>query len=145
MRAKRHKKPKFLRQEWFRFKNIRRKWLKWRKPRGLHSKLRRHIKGKGFRPQPGYGTPKTLRGLHPCGLKEVLVSNKKELAGLNGKTTAVRIAKGVGALKRAEIQAEAARLKIKVLNPKKISLKTKKLKEEEKSNVPVHSEQTKVS
>lgn len=111
------KKPKFLRQEWYRFKN-KKKWLKWRRPRGRHSKLRRHVKGKGFLPNPGYG--KANRGLHPCGLREVLVHTVSELKGLDPKQVAVRIAKSVGMKKRIEIQKKAQELKLKILNPKEV-------------------------
>lgn len=120
------KKPSFLRQEWFRHGNVRKKWLKWRRPRGRHSKLRRHVKGKGFRPHPGYGAPAVLKGLHPSGLKEVLVCNTTDLKKMDPKTEAARIAKKVGAKKRLAIQAEAGKMKIKVLNPKKLKLKVKK-------------------
>jgi large subunit ribosomal protein L32e len=116
-------RPKFLRQEWFRHGNIRRKWLKWRRPRGVHSKLREHVKGKGFAPMPGYGTDARLKNVHPCGLYEVAVCNAAELRRLDPKTQAGRIAKGVGGLKRAEMQAEAERLGIRILNPKKITIR----------------------
>ena len=126
---KKKKKPKFLRQEWFRHKNTRKKWLKWRRPRGRHSKLRRHVIGKGFRAQPGYGAPKSIKSLHPSGFKEVLVCNLAELRSLDPKTHAARIAKSVGAKKRIAIQAEAEKMKIKILNKKKVELKKKKPKE----------------
>jgi len=120
------KKPKFLRQEWFRFGNTRKKWLKWRSPKGNQSKLRMHIIGKGFMPTPGYGTPAELRGLHPCGLKEIIVNNIDELRLLDAKTCAARVAGGVGSRKRAAIQQEAERMKIRILNPKKTRIIEKK-------------------
>ena len=36
-----HKRVKFYRQEWFRFSRL---GQKWRRPRGIHSKMRRHYK-----------------------------------------------------------------------------------------------------
>jgi len=65
------KKPKFLRQNWRARKKLRK--VKWRKPRGSQSKLRKGKKGKPAKPRIGYGAPRRLRGLHPSGLKEVLV------------------------------------------------------------------------
>jgi len=88
----------------------------WRKPRGLHNKLRKHIAAKGKLVKPGFGSPKAVRGHHPCGLAEVLVNNVAELAAAQG--CAVRIASSVGMKKRLDIQAEAERMGLKVLNPK---------------------------
>jgi large subunit ribosomal protein L32e len=127
MKAKR-KRPAFLRQEWFRMGNQRKKWLKWRSVRGNQSKLRQHIKGKGFMPHPGYGMPTELKYLHPSGLKEVIANNVAELKLADPKTCAIRIAGGVGNKKRLELQSEAERLGVKVLNPRKIEMKIKKEK-----------------
>ena len=88
----------------------------WRKPRGLHNKLRQQIAAKGKLVRAGYGSPKAVRGFHPCGLPEVLVNNVAELQKAQG--SAVRIAAAVGMKKRLEIQAKAAEAGLKVLNPK---------------------------
>ncbi|MFH0829632.1 MAG: 50S ribosomal protein L32e [Candidatus Aenigmatarchaeota archaeon] len=132
------KKPAFLRQEWFRHGNIRKKWLKWRMPRGNKSKLRRHFIGKGFIPSAGYGAPVETRMLHPSGLGEVMVNNPQELAGIDAGTQAVRIAGAVGGMKRMLIQKKAEELKLRVLNPRKIELrvKTKEKKETKGENKP---------
>lgn len=88
----------------------------WRKPRGLHNKLRQHIAAKGRTVKPGYGSPTAVRGYHPSGLAEVRVNNVAELAGAEG--CAVRIASAVGMKKRLDIQSKAAEMGLKVLNPK---------------------------
>ena len=88
----------------------------WRKPRGLHNKLRQQIAAKGKLVRAGYGSPKAVRGFHPCGLPEVLVNNVAELQKAQGFV--VRIAAAVGMKKRLEIQAKAAEAGLKVLNPK---------------------------
>lgn len=108
------KKPKFLRPGAIAYKRLGRKW---RRPRGMHAKLRRHEKSKGKMPSPGYGAPKELRYLHPSGLKEVLVSNVNDLQKIDPKTEAVRIAHIVGKKKRTQLLKKAEELKIKVLNP----------------------------
>ena len=82
----------------------------------MHSKLRRKEKGKGFSPKPGYRAPVALRGLHPSGLKEVLISNVKELQKIDVKKEAVKIRSTVGRKKRVEILKKAEEMKIKVLN-----------------------------
>jgi large subunit ribosomal protein L32e len=108
------KKPKFLRQSTRAYKRLGKKW---RKPRGYHSKLRRHEKSKGAIPSVGYGAPKELRGLHPSGFREALISTVGDLERIDTKTQAVRIAHAVGEKKRKEILKKAEELKIKVLNP----------------------------
>ncbi len=113
-RIMKRKKPDFLRQNWFRFPRL---GEKWRRPKGRHSKLRKHEKNRGFLPKPGYGSPALVRGLHPSGLKEVRVFNAKELENLDPKQHAVRIASQVGRKKRMEIMKKAQELGLKVLNP----------------------------
>jgi large subunit ribosomal protein L32e len=88
----------------------------WRKPRGLHNKLRQQIAAKGKLVRPGFGSPKAVRGYHPCGLPEVLVNNVAELEKAQG--FAVRIASAVGRRKRLDIEAKAAQAGLKVLNAK---------------------------
>jgi large subunit ribosomal protein L32e len=90
----------------------------WRKPKGRHNKLRRQIKAKGPLPRPGYGSPSAVRGLHPCGLSDILVHNEAMLASLDPKVHAVRIAAGVGMKKKMEIQKTALDAGLKVLNPR---------------------------
>jgi len=108
------KKPKFKRWMSQAYKRIKEAW---RRPKGLHSKLRKRIKSKGKIPSPGYGAPKNLKYLHPSGFKEVLVHNVKELERIDPKKEAARIAHTVGKKKRKEILKKAEELKIKVLNP----------------------------
>ncbi|HPS91491.1 MAG TPA: 50S ribosomal protein L32e [Methanothrix sp.] len=86
----------------------------WRKPRGLHNKLRQQVAAKGKLVRVGYGSPKAVRGFHPCGLPEMLVNNVAELEKAQGAV--VRIASGVGMKKRLEIQTKAAEAGIKILN-----------------------------
>lgn len=108
------KKPRFLRQSAKAYKRL---GEKWRRPRGMHSKLRRKEKSKGKMPSPGYGAPKSLRYLHPSGYKEVLIHNVKELEKVNPEKEAIKIAHTIGRKKREEILKKAEELKIKVLNP----------------------------
>jgi large subunit ribosomal protein L32e len=92
----------------------------WRKPKGRHNKLRRQIRAKGPLPRPGFGSPAAVRGLHPCGLSEVLVFNEGMLAPLDPAVHAVRISGGVGMRKRREIQRVAADAGLRVLNPRRV-------------------------
>jgi len=90
--------------------------LSWRRPKGLHSKVRR--KEKYVKPMPSARrrSPRKERGLLPGGIREVLIHNVEELRKV-GKGFAARIASGVGKRKRLMILEEAKKLKIKVLNP----------------------------
>ena len=88
----------------------------WRKPRGQHNKQREQKKAKGALPKPGFGSPVAVRGMHPSGFFEVLVTSLKELDGLDPKTQAVRIGATVGTRTRVIIQEQAVSAGLKVLN-----------------------------
>ncbi|WP_400207392.1 50S ribosomal protein L32e [Candidatus Methanomassiliicoccus intestinalis] len=108
-----HQRINFYRQEWFRFSRLGKKW---RRPKGMHSKMRCHIK---YRPNVvsiGYRGPRDVRGLHPSGFKEVLIWKPEDLDAINPAVEAVRIGGSVGAKKRMAIQAKADTLGIRVLN-----------------------------
>ncbi len=109
------KRPKFSRQEWFRYKKL--DGDTWRRSKGIHSKARKNLK---YRPQKvsiGYRGRRDVRGLHPSGFQEVLVHNLKEIDGIDPEKQAIRIAHGVGMKKRIDIEQKAEELEIRVLNP----------------------------
>ena len=110
--------------------NRKKKWEKWRTPRGNQSKLRMHNKDRGLMPRIGYGRQASMRGMHPSGLKDVIVNNVDQLRWTvsASKNYLVRIAAGVGKLKRKQIQDEAEKLKVRIANPKKIELRKKEKK-----------------
>ena len=56
-----NKRPKFKRQNWFRYKRL---GDKWRRPRGIHSKMRRHFKYRIAVVQPGFRGPATVSYTH---------------------------------------------------------------------------------
>ncbi len=111
--AFKRRKPKFRRQRGPAGK----KGIKdaWRRPRGENSKQRKKWWGKGEHPGSGWRQPRSVRGLHPSGLPEVLVHNPSELDGLEG--VAIRIARTVGKRKRQLIIDRAKSLGLKVINP----------------------------
>ncbi len=89
---------------------------RWRRPRGIHNKLRKKEKSKGRFVTIGYRTEKSKRGLHPSGLKEVYVQNIKDLEKIDNKKQAARLSKTIGKKKKPVILEKAKELKIKVLN-----------------------------
>ncbi len=107
------KKPKFRRQEWFRYKRV---GEEWRKPRGIHSKTRRHFKYRQNVASIGFSSPKEARGLHPSGFMEVMVFNTKDLESINPDLQAARIGHSVGIRSRIDIEERAQVLGIRVLN-----------------------------
>jgi large subunit ribosomal protein L32e len=109
------KKPKFRRQESWRYKRLKEEW---RKPKGLDNKIRRKVKGWPSSPNSGYRGPKISRGLHPSAFKEVRVFNADNLSKVDPNLEAIRIAHTVGARKRIEIVSRAKEMGIHILNPK---------------------------
>lgn len=110
---KAYRKPDFKRQEWFRYKKL---GEKWRRPKGIHSKLRRNYKYRPPMASIGFRTPKKARGLHSSGFQEVLVHNADQLEGVDPKTQAARVGSTVGYKKRLEIEKKATELGIHILN-----------------------------
>ncbi|MCC7553461.1 MAG: 50S ribosomal protein L32e [Methanobacteriaceae archaeon] len=104
---------RFKRQEYSRYKKL---GIKWRRPRGKTSKMRRYEAGKPDMPSIGYRTPKENRGLHPSGFKDVLVHNMKELEDMDPSTEAGRISASIGKRKKELMLKKALNLGIKILN-----------------------------
>jgi len=106
-------RPAFKRQEWFRYQKL---GEAWRRPRGIHSKMRRGMKRRPPMVEIGYGGPALVRGLHPSGFEEVMVYNIDGLENIDPKTQAARIGGTVGVKKRITIENRAKELGIRVLN-----------------------------
>jgi large subunit ribosomal protein L32e len=107
------KKYKFIRVDSLR-KKLKKRWIR---PKAWHhNKPRKKDLVRIRNVRVGYKTPKDLRGVHPSGYEEVLVSNVNDLKKVDPKIQAVKIRK-IGRKKKQEILKEAEKLKIKVLNP----------------------------
>ena len=107
------RRPAFKRQEWFRYSKL---GESWRRPKGIHSKMKRNLKRRPAVVDIGFRGPAEVRGLHPSGFEEVLVYNVEGLEGIDPKAQAVRIGGTVGTKKRIVIQERADELGIRVLN-----------------------------
>ncbi|MDP2900462.1 MAG: 50S ribosomal protein L32e [Candidatus Bathyarchaeota archaeon] len=124
-------RPKFNAFESWRFVKIK---PRWRKPRGIDNKMRTNEKGWPRVANIGWGGPAAVRGLHPTGKEEVLISNVNELKSVDKETQVARVSRTVGGKKRAQILEAAEKLGVKILNtrakPKPSDFE--KLEEEEK-------------
>lgn len=110
-KEKKSKKPVFRPQDSWKRKLLPKSW---RRPKGLHSKMRLKFKGNPKLPSQGYRSPKKVRGMHGSGLTTVLVRSANQLEGL--KSEGIIIASALGSKKRIEIIKKAAEKKIKVVN-----------------------------
>ena len=118
-RPKKRNKPKFERQESWRYNRVSENW---RRPRGIDSKMRKKVKGWPPSPNKGYRNPREIRNLHPSGLREVRVMNVRDLDKADPESDAVRIGHRVGDRKRIEIVNRAREMGIHILNPKEIEV-----------------------
>ncbi len=105
--------PDFVRQQAELYKRVPDNW---RRPRGIHSRMRRGKAHRRPRAKIGYRTPRQVRGMHPSGFREVLVHTPDEVDDVDPATEAIRIGGTVGGRKRAQIIEKADELDIRVLN-----------------------------
>lgn len=109
----RKSRPKFRRQESWRFKRVK---SSWRRPTGIDNKMRHHKRGWPKIVRIGYRGPKAVRGLTSNGKEEVLVHNISELELVNKDTQIARIASTVGVKKKINIANKADEVGIKIIN-----------------------------
>ena len=134
-------KRKFVRHESVHFKSL---GSAWRRPRGIHNKLRLSKGGQGLTPKIGYGSSKDKIFLIK-GMKPALVHTVKDLISLNAKKSIVILAAGVGMKKKIIIIQKARELDFQILNikdpaaflKKAEELRGKKKQEEKKQEVKV--------
>ena len=113
-KAQKKVQPKFRRQEWFRYRRLKR--TGWRKPKGYQSSQRMNRKYRSPMARVGYGKIASVRNLHPSGFEEVLVHRPEDLDGIDPAVQAARVGSTVGGRKRVLIHERADELGIRVLN-----------------------------
>jgi large subunit ribosomal protein L32e len=125
------KKPRFLRQDGHKLHLPQ----NWRRPRGMHNKMRMGKKGHGVKVDSGYRSPKEVRYMHFSNLNEIMITNMNEIKNVNPKTDGVILSKKLGLKKKILIVEECIKLNIKILNltnPAKFIEESKKTKEKSK-------------
>src|SRR3989338_2880800 len=107
------RKPEFIRQDYHKKPGLKRKW---RKPKGLHSKIRLNKRGKARKVSKGYRSPREVRGLHKSGLEGMMVANMDQLDVLDNKKHGIIISSSTGKKNRIVILKKAKELGLDVLN-----------------------------
>ena len=144
------KKPHFIRQD---SHKKRRLGKKWRRPKGLHSKIRLKLRGRGKRISQGYRSPKKVRYLHKSGLNSSLIKSIRDLESLDAQKNCLVISSSLGDKKKIVVLKKAKELGFSILNVnnpeeyiKKIEDKItskKKLKEDKKKKGEVEKKDAK--
>ncbi len=119
-----NKKPDFARESSHKIKRI---GDNWRKPKGLHSKMRRGRHGKPASVKPGYGSPASVRALHKSGLIPVLVHSMTDLNALKKGTHGAVVSARVGNKKRIMLLTKLKEQGIRALNIKDTDAYIKKV------------------
>lgn len=105
-RASKKKKPFFARQDAHKLKKLQQHW---RKPRGSDSKMRVGKRGYKRSVEPGWGSPRSLRGMNRDGKKEILVRNMNDLITLK-KGDIIILASVLGTKKKITLITKAKEL-----------------------------------
>ena len=98
------KKPDFIRQDAHKKKRLERKW---RRPKGLHSKIRLNLRGRAKSASQGYRSPKKVRGLYKNGLRHSRISSVRDLEIMDPKENCIIISSSLGNKKRIDILKKA--------------------------------------
>ena len=109
------RKPDFIRQDAHKKKRLGRKW---RRPKGLHSKIRLKFRGRAKKVSSGYRSPKKVRDLHKSGLQQCIIKSSRDLEGLDAKKSGLIISSSLGNKKRVAILKQAKEMGFNVLNIK---------------------------
>lgn len=117
------RRPEFVMQDHHKRPETQRRW---RKPKGMHSKMRHGVWGRPASVSVGYRGPAAVRGLHDSGLQHLLVNTMEELAALDVKTQGAIIGK-VGGKRKSELLAVCKQKGVTVFNVKKIDEEIQKL------------------
>jgi len=109
-------KPDYLRPYWWTKIRLKNRIDSWRKPKGIHNKMKKKKKGRPPLVEVGYGSPREVKGVLSNGKRPVIVHNVEELERIDKEREIAVIASTVGKRKRLEIIKRAQELGIEVYN-----------------------------
>mgnify|MGYP001170870742 CR=1 FL=1 len=121
------KKPDFIRQDTHKKKRLERRW---KRPTGLHSKIRLKLKGRARGVSQGYRSPKSVRGLYKTGLVQSKISSLKDMERLDSKQSCIIISSSLGNKKRLGILKKAKEKSFVISNIKNTDEFIKKIEED---------------
>jgi len=134
----RNRRPRFIRQDHHKKKKLSKKW---RKPRGLHSKVGNKKMGYRITVSRGWRSPKQIRGFDKSGQKPVLIISTKDLEKV-GENEVALLSSNLGLKKRIGLIKNAKKKGVKILNIKdidgyinKVQKDIEKRKEEKKKRI----------
>ncbi|MFP4118851.1 MAG: eL32 family ribosomal protein [Candidatus Woesearchaeota archaeon] len=111
--ALKSKKPSFVRHDSHKKKRVS---PSWRRPKGRQNKVRLNKRGYVRHISTGFGSPAAVKGLSRDGLRQCVVTTKKDYEYLDPKTDGVIISSRVGDRKREELISYAVDKRFTVLN-----------------------------
>lgn len=120
------KRPDFCREG---SQNSVRIGTKWRKPRGLQSKMRHKAAGHRKTVTVGFGCPSAVRGMDLEGFELVHIENLSSLSSLDPKVHKIILGSNLGAKKKIILLEELNKKGFKVHQFKDISKKVDSLKD----------------
>lgn len=125
------RKPEFVRQDTNHYSRL--DTGKWRKSKGLHSKMRLRMRGYSESVTKGYKSPAAVSGMLSNGLWPIMVYNVEQISKLNPATQSAIIGSGVGIRKRIDMIKKAQELKIAIANIKDPAKYIKDVEDEKKA------------
>ena len=137
------KRPRFRQQDSHKRKEI---ISAWRKPKGMHSKMRHGVWGRPASVNVGYRGPAEVRGLHSSGLSMIIVNNVEEAGRVDPKTQGA-ILGSIGGRKKVDVLTACKQKGITVLNIKNVDEAIQALKDKvtARKEARKHAEKTKAA
>ena len=107
------KKPTFVRQDAHKKPKL---GNKWRKPKGIQSKMRLHRRGYRRSVSKGWKSPREVRGLDKEGFIPIIVHTINQLNNIDKEAQSIIISSKVGQRKKIDLVKEALKFNLKISN-----------------------------